>query len=671
MKRLLFFVVLILLLGACKEDDKNLFGDGPALKLTTSLGKFESSDIPGELKLTWPQNANMGVFEFDIAMSMYTNSNRRFSLSEGEGDNIGVLTGIAQSSDGWSKGERVLYGYYPYNPASNTASEMPFSIPDIQRQDVENPLAHVGTESIMTTIKEFSFENSENSSLALEPITAVIQFELTNNTNEELQVDKLVLRTEGTPLYKSAVYSFRDDRITFPDAGQITSMTVQPDQTMVLAVEEKAIFSFVVFPFTIPRGGELILELYTDRDRIPQITRTATDPEGLPFEEGKLYFTNVEITERTFLTPETLRLPEGQNSFIVNPAANGMETLLQLPITRVNEYWSGVDNSKTIGSDDAWIAEIIWKDFDLNGNGNVISFTDDVNHGVGPDTRIGLTLNSFPDDQYGNVVIGIKKANASGQPVGDWLWSWHLWITDFDEETHNSLYPGSGQIVMDRNLGAKNNAVGDVGTFGLMYQWGRKDPFVGAASTMGSERVSTTITWPNAVASSIGGTHSFTIENPTTFVLCNTTTPIGDWLTANSDFAWSNSAKTIHDPCPKGWKVISRNSWSDFSLETSFVFDADNKGYLYNGSDWYPMSGRLNHMTGELEDVGVTGYYPSSGAATRTISAGNNNLSDPAGLNYVTRALYFTSGTLRVDDNNSTRRANGNPVRCVRFTDDD
>jgi hypothetical protein len=635
------------------------------------MGIFNSSDISDGLKLAWPSDANMGIFEFDVQMSLFTNSNRRFSLSQGEGSNTGIFTGTAQSNDGWSGGKRIFYGYYPYNVANNTASAIPFSVHDEQTQVVDAPLAHVVTESIMTTIKEFSGERPDNVSLAMEPVTTLIQFRLTNNTNDVLEINKLELRSNGGSFYKSGTYSFRNDAFIFTESDETASMTVKPSETVILAVGNEITFSIVTFPFAIPRGGELIMELHTNRDKTPQITQAATDPAGLSFEAGKLYYTDVEVTERTFLTPETVRLPEGQNSFIVNPATNGMETLLQLPITRVNEYWTGIDNAKMIGDNDTWIAEIIWKDFDLTGAGNVISFTNGINNGIGPNSRIGLSLNSFPDDQYGNVVIGIKKADSEGQPTGDWLWSWHLWITDFDEDTHAVTYAGSGAKAMDRNLGAKNKTIGDVGALGLLYQWGRKDPFVGASTTTATVRAETSMTWPAPVPSSTGGTHPYAVQHPTTFILCNSTALIGDWLTTESASAWSNSAKGIHDPCPKGWKVASRNNWSDFSSGTTFVFDADNKGYLYKENDWYPMSGRMNHLTGDLENVGTVGYYPSSGSATRTMSAGNGNLSDPAGLNYVARALYFTPATLNVDDNNTVRRANGNPVRCIRYMSDD
>ena len=36
--------------------------------------------------------------------------------------------------------------------------------------------------------------------------------------------------------------------------------------------------------------------------------------------------------------------------------------------------------------------------------------------------------------------------------------------------------------MMDRNLGATSATPGNVGSLGLLYQWGRKDPFLGSSS---------------------------------------------------------------------------------------------------------------------------------------------------------------------------------------------
>ncbi len=55
-------------------------------------------------------------------------------------------------------------------------------------------------------------------------------------------------------------------------------------------------------------------------------------------------------------------------------------------------------------------------------------------------------------------------------------WSWHIWRTDAPAEKEAA----AGCTILDRNLGATSVTPGDVSSYGLYYQWGRKDPFVGA-----------------------------------------------------------------------------------------------------------------------------------------------------------------------------------------------
>ena len=70
-------------------------------------------------------------------------------------------------------------------------------------------------------------------------------------------------------------------------------------------------------------------------------------------------------------------------------------------------------------------------------------------------------------------MIAVKDAS------GKILWSWHIWATDFDPNAKTLKYTndnGSTWEFMDRNLGAANAESGSFGAFGLLYQWGRKDP---------------------------------------------------------------------------------------------------------------------------------------------------------------------------------------------------
>ena len=151
----------------------------------------------------------------------------------------------------------------------------------------------------------------------------------------------------------------------------------------------------------------------------------------------------------------------------------------------------------------------------------------------------------------GNALIAVKDAS------GNVLWSWHIWITDYDPYLTSQTY-SSGSVMMDRNLGALN--AGTTATaYGLLYQWGRKDPFVNAGDVKLTEYA---MTYPEDAISFIFSTESndnleFSIQNPTTVV---------DNITWNKSAELWQEDKTIYDPCPLGWKVPEGGpgAWHNF-----------------------------------------------------------------------------------------------------------
>ncbi|MBO5709869.1 MAG: hypothetical protein J6S01_11055, partial [Bacteroidales bacterium] len=214
----------------------------------------------------------------------------------------------------------------------------------------------------------------------------------------------------------------------------------------------------------------------------------------------------------------------------------------------------------------------------------------------------------------GNAVVAAKDAS------GSILWSWHIWFTDQPEE---QVYYNNAGTMMDRNLGATSATPGEVGALGLLYQWGRKDPFLGSSSISKNAYASSTITWPTGVISDFSsGTIEYTIANPTTFVTYNDLN--GDWYFTGSDSTddtrWQ-SEKTIYDPCPLGWRVPDGGEtgvWSKasgISLDFSHTFDSSNYGMDFSnkfGSDhviWYPAAGRRYFDDGSMSFVGRYGSY--------------------------------------------------------------
>lgn len=118
----------------------------------------------------------------------------------------------------------------------------------------------------------------------------------------------------------------------------------------------------------------------------------------------------------------------------------------------------------------------------------------------------------------GNAVVAAKDAS------GVILWSWHIWLTD---QPNEEVYKNDAGVMMDRNLGALSVQKGSVLSLGLLYQYGRKDPFPSSSSISDATVAKTTGEWPTPVVDIpilgsdqgiTGDMEQFQIENPMTFI---------------------------------------------------------------------------------------------------------------------------------------------------------
>ena len=300
------------------------------------------------------------------------------------------------------------------------------------------------------------------------------------------------------------------------------------------------------------------------------------------------------------------------------------------------------------------------------------------------------------DGQYvmrnGNALIAATDAD------GDILWSWHLWLV---KSSANPLEKYStysnGVTFMDFNLGAFGNSNGATDSrekilesYGLYYQWGRKDPFLrpyyhdcaggedeyvysGTGSAAYIEYVET---------SSETGTVEYAIAHPTTFI----TNPacvdsengdgIGDWMYAANSTLWNGTTKSLYDPCPYGWRVPAASDFDCLKLseaEDSMSID-DARGrfgwMLTDGANsyFYLAGGFRNYYDGVIhnmnfkEDVYPSqpspweGYYWTAGSTTDGKQS---------------TCMYFDLTTTRTINkfnlNYPTKRANALQIRCVKI----
>ncbi len=695
MKRLLLTLTLALFAASCNDDPELIVvNEGPSLVLKAGPMTYvlPSSEGGGEFALS-STVTDFGLYEFDQTKQIFTNYNRRFTASP-EGD----YSANSQTSEGWSKNAKTIYAYTPYNQQATSVTALDFTVPTDFTQDVENAEAHVLANNLMVTTQEVEACGAPTT-LTFTPVSSLINFEVSNDTSSPITISQISYAANQNAFKTTGSYNFREQ--TCAASGSTAALTVTLSKPATLAVGEKVTFHLPIVSTTIAKDTELTTTVTTDRGAATIIT-VVDAAEGMVFESGKAYKQPIAISEEYFVEI----LPAGQNSYIIAPAEDGSETYFMLPVTRVNEYWGVVSGSpeNRIEDDTKWVAEIIWKDFDAANK--TLVMTEGKNVGTGTRDKIGLTLYANAADQWGNALIGIKKADENGNPVGDYLWSWHIWVSDVT--TDNTAVVNEGDM-MDRHLGAKSAKKEDgVLAQGLLYQWGRKDPFIGTAKNWYATgeaytAATTNYVWPTPVKFAETFTEAqtnnesyevvdYAVNNPTTFIMRSEMS----WAWANyiepSSSTWHyklwlSGTKTIYDPCPKGWMLAKQTGFgtgkTDASLNIatnssigSWTWDDTYKGYTVNGI-WFPAQKGLNGRTGNygpdsatatsesVEDVTQNAFVVWTGQASGLNKAywGNFRLA-------CCRALYFTESNMW-HQLRGTGRANANPVRCVRNTKED
>lgn len=287
--------------------------------------------------------------------------------------------------------------------------------------------------------------------------------------------------------------------------------------------------------------------------------------------------------------------------------------------------------------------------------------------------------------QPGNAVIAIYDKEDPKAEDAKILWSFHIWVTEIGEQSLGMNAKGNSYTVLDRNLGATSVTPGDLRSIGLLYQWGRKDPFVGPGeygknsnAKMYNEVGEVAFTTVKGGEST--GNVKYAVENPTKFIMYSrskSNTSVSpyycayDWLYYADWALWGNPegytypkasdlTKSIYDPSPEGYMVSPNDTWigsDDGYDKASSVFATAewSNGYTVSGTDgqnwWYPIGGWRSRKNGKLTAANTNGYYWCS--STDREKAAN--------------AIHLTLGKDGVKLNSNNSRANSSLIRCVKI----
>lgn len=337
---------------------------------------------------------------------------------------------------------------------------------------------------------------------------------------------------------------------------------------------------------------------------------------------------------------------------------------------------------------------------------------------------------SSSDRLCGNAVIGVYDKDHN------LIWSWHIWVTDrlkdvtyasipFRDVEENSMFEDihtaatynkvlTDVTMMNMNLGAtleKWSGPSDVlKTYGLYYQWGRKDPSpLPPAYNYANADMST---FPYFYKDQKMQTSVLEVLESQPTVKTGVMYPLGivapsqinetypnDWLYSSVDQLWGYDPttkkvvkKTIYDPCPYGYRVPDDELWAlmyhaeKMYQRVKLDETADKLGMEFTGigvnasagKNYFPYAGWRGHDRGRTDkthawfNVGKVGDYQDARVCRNSIRYAHHR-----GRSLIISSHLFVNNKWEVQDvtpaythrvtTDYANRTSVSSVRCVKY----
>lgn len=663
----------------------------------------------GALAMNWGIEDRIGVFG-DVATSneCFTSTNTYPIRETGFKGNIAT-------------GEAIEYAYYPYSEAATDKNAIPVTIPAVQEY------------SGISSVSAYDFKASDKIIRLDDGSYKCNMRQMTSMLRLDISLDDIT----------ECLRSFIDGSLALPDDEKLLSVTVSSDE---VSLAGDFSYDLTANPMELKAGAAASRELTVNLTQTPLLKGTVTvyvvvapgahcgktltfdiqtsncaiqiTPTALcDFESGKFYVVPLDAAvfgneENNLIVIDNLipdtpdpEIDETANCYMIT--ASGSHSF---PATVIGNGDSGIIDGAGFHTSTSAIsprsAKLMWQDTE--------NFISEVSL---EDGRVNYTANG----NVGNAVIAVFGGEDC---TGDILWSWHIWgvgdtLPEDDVVTNQA---GADFSVMDRTLGAWSKT----STNATLYQWGRKDPFPNSSTYYvdGAAKDISASYNVYAPTESSEATIEAGVLRPDCLMSAYKILSEGNWLSVNNDLLWGDSNvkdqytwysngklsnkeagfgwtdnKTIYDPCPAGYRVSNRFTFTGFVVRTdgSAELKGDmNKGQIeekvncitesffqgsierfkpkYDNGYWfkanptdtagayYPMTGYRKASDGGLEKS--TSYYYSSPNKnknkTQAFSIGEYTWEDKAEVS----GAAGNNGKMNTMDWKGKWEAN--PVRCVR-----
>ena len=338
--------------------------------------------------------------------------------------------------------------------------------------------------------------------------------------------------------------------------------------------------------------------------------------------------------------------------------------------------FNGADVEYVEGAEPTFTPEIVWN-LTRNGqnlNGTALTGTPTVNGNV-------LTVNS---NAQGNGLVAIKDAE------GKIVWSYHIWVVKPTEHPVRDVKYEVGEssfYMMSHNLGgiheSETDAKNAYNTYGMFYQWGRKEPLPAYGTSTYTNGVTalfnSLVNQNNSIADAIANPLTmfinykegvkdgrnmsvpFVPQDASSNCLWGAT----DALTTGVDNTTEHTGfvKTVYDPCPEGYMVPQIYHFSGLSVAVTARTGYGAFLYYNSAKDeqvYYPLPGVFL----ATDDI-VSG-------TTKTQGCGGSircHVSNPVGTTGWAAAYFraqYSSSKVTLDKNYGGL-ANACSVRCLKM----
>lgn len=466
---------------------------------------------------------------------------------------------------------QIFFGADEYTAQAGETVTIPFSISGVEGKTLTlTPSADIEGCT-------FKVNNDANYQGTIKVTTPDV---LTANTNINVTLkaeDKANKRetSASVPVKTSA-----SENLSIKIIGDMTSIAVQgatkTDIQFTVGGASAESVTFATPEVTVSTGWTASVTMSTKTTGVATITSQGT-PSGSVTVSLSVTdnYKRTASDSRSYTIVEITTAAGAANSFIVKPGST--QTILAV---------KGSSTEKV----DFDYAKLLWQD----AKGMVKSVGGNVSAGL-----IAVELNSGIE---GNAVVAAVKNEEI-------VWSWHLWVTNYDPLAVPLIWKNAkSQItytMMDRNLGARTNIAGDEKCYGLYYQWGRKDPFVGPDGLESSvpmtrydiqgnaleERVikldySIQQTSDNNLATSIANPDAYMYYSPEPAAVFLDWYCFSDAAQNNDLWGYKTGFKSNYDPCPEGWRVAPSEAFTFRNLYKK-AGSLTNDGAYDSSQPWY------------------------------------------------------------------------------------